>query len=115
MAANYQHPLQCIKYVDRQARGLQDVFLATAGSRIYCHDATSAVRHCVWPSTIEGGNTEGNNGDAAGPPIQITWANIPLLAVTSDAQHVVVLTAEDKCIRVLNLEGDGSLHQLSAR
>lgn len=37
------------------------------------------------------------------------------LCCTSDAQHVVAVTSEDKCVRVLQLLEDGSLNQLSER
>lgn len=43
-----------------------------------------------------------------------SWTNIPLLTV-AHSKYVVIMTAEDKCVRVLSLAGDGKLQQLSAR
>lgn len=43
-----------------------------------------------------------------------SWTNIPLLAV-AHGKYVVILTAEDKCVRVFSLDNDGKLKQLSAR
>jgi tRNA (guanine-N(7)-)-methyltransferase subunit TRM82 len=42
------------------------------------------------------------------------WTNIPLLTV-SHGKYVVIMTAEDKCVRVLSLAEDGKFQQLSAR
>ena len=43
-----------------------------------------------------------------------SWTNIPLLTV-AQGKYVVIMTAEDKCVRVLSLAEDGKLQQLSAR
>jgi tRNA (guanine-N(7)-)-methyltransferase subunit TRM82 len=43
------------------------------------------------------------------------WSTIPILKVSSDGKHVVAVTAEDKGIRVLQLNEDGTLRQLSSR
>ena len=37
------------------------------------------------------------------------------LAATSDGHHIVVVTGEDKCLRVLRLLDDGSIEQISER
>lgn len=42
------------------------------------------------------------------------WTNIPLVAV-AQSKYVIIMTAEDKCVRVLSLAEDGKLQQLSAR
>lgn len=47
------------------------------------------------------------------PPV--AWSNIPLLVPTTNAKHLVAVTAEDKCVRVLGVGEDGILQQLSAR
>lgn len=43
-----------------------------------------------------------------------SWTNIPLLTI-AHGKYVVILTAEDKCVRVFSLDNDGKLKQLSAR
>jgi tRNA (guanine-N(7)-)-methyltransferase subunit TRM82 len=43
-----------------------------------------------------------------------SWTNIPLLTV-AQSKYVVIMTSEDKCVRVLSLAEDGKLQQLSAR
>lgn len=48
-------------------------------------------------------------------PPQYPWSTIPILVASSTGEHVVAVTAEDKCIRVLEISIDGSLSQLSER
>ncbi|KAJ6125448.1 hypothetical protein N7471_012765 [Penicillium samsonianum] len=43
-----------------------------------------------------------------------SWTNIPLLAV-AHGKYVVIMTSEDKCVRVLSLDNEGKLQQLNAR
>ncbi|CAI7622630.1 unnamed protein product [Penicillium glandicola] len=43
-----------------------------------------------------------------------SWTNIPLLTV-AHGKYVVIMTSEDKCVRVLGLDNEGKLQQLSAR
>jgi tRNA (guanine-N(7)-)-methyltransferase subunit TRM82 len=43
-----------------------------------------------------------------------SWTNIPLLTV-AQGKYVIILTSEDKCVRVMSLDNDGKLKQLSAR
>ncbi|KAI2697992.1 hypothetical protein CBS147332_8547 [Penicillium roqueforti] len=43
-----------------------------------------------------------------------SWTNIPLLTV-AHGKYVVIMTSEDKCVRVLSLDNEGKLQQLSAR
>ncbi|KAL8734201.1 MAG: hypothetical protein Q9166_001687 [cf. Caloplaca sp. 2 TL-2023] len=46
---------------------------------------------------------------------QVTDPNVIKLAATSDSRFVVAVTDEDKCVRVLQLDSNGQLQQLSAR
>ena len=46
---------------------------------------------------------------------EIQWQSIPILAVTKARNHVVAVTAEDKCVRVFQVTHDGRLVQLSSR
>ncbi|OQE14762.1 hypothetical protein PENFLA_c035G01986 [Penicillium flavigenum] len=43
-----------------------------------------------------------------------SWTNIPLVTV-AHGKYVVIMTSEDKCVRVLSLDNEGKLQQLSAR
>ncbi|KAJ5170169.1 uncharacterized protein N7500_002952 [Penicillium coprophilum] len=43
-----------------------------------------------------------------------SWTNIPLVTV-AHGKYVVIMTSEDKCVRVLSLDNEGKLKQLSAR
>ncbi|CAG8893196.1 unnamed protein product [Penicillium egyptiacum] len=43
-----------------------------------------------------------------------SWTNIPLVTV-AHGKYVVTMTSEDKCVRVLSLDDEGKLQQLSAR
>lgn len=43
-----------------------------------------------------------------------SWTNIPLLTV-AQSKYAVIMTGEDKCVRVFSLAEDGKLQQLSAR
>ena len=43
-----------------------------------------------------------------------SWTNIPLVTV-AHGRYVVIMTSEDKCVRVLSLDNEGKLQQLSAR
>ncbi|EEP81799.1 predicted protein [Uncinocarpus reesii 1704] len=43
------------------------------------------------------------------------WSTIPILTVSPSGDHVIVVTGEDKCLRVLELKPDGTLTQLSER
>lgn len=41
--------------------------------------------------------------------------NITKIKTTSDGQHVVIVTAEDKVVRVFEISSDGQLNLLSQR
>ncbi|CAP93681.1 tRNA (guanine-N(7)-)-methyltransferase non-catalytic subunit trm82 [Penicillium rubens] len=43
-----------------------------------------------------------------------SWTNIPLVTA-AHGKYVVIMTSEDKCVRVLSLDNEGKLQQLSAR
>lgn len=45
----------------------------------------------------------------------ITWTTIPLLLCTPSGEHVITVTAEDKCLRVFAIGIDGTLKQQSER
>lgn len=150
MAAKLQHPFQCIRYIERQLVGFQNLLVASAGSRIYSYAAESGQRLSVWPRDSEQTNEKSlkaagadSSPERQGPPekkrkisppgdnaeeisqgtaqgsggsqIPVAWSNVPLLVPTSNGNHLVAVTAEDKCIRVLGVGEDGTLQHLSAR
>lgn len=136
MAASFQHPFQCLKYVERQSTGLSDLLITSAGSHIYSYAAASGQRISVWPANVassteiksseptdevvaEGQEPAEKKRKLSSSENQVeekpSWSNIPILVASSNGKFIVALTAEDKCVRVLSLNEDGVLHQLSAR
>ncbi|KAL4762910.1 putative tRNA methyltransferase [Aspergillus foveolatus] len=142
MAENFQHPFQCIQFVKKKNGEHRDVFVASAGAKLFSYAADSGRRLSVWPqdgadNNIPGTNGAGSNPDTEGPPEKkrkvepssekegdagtatskksCTWTNIPILTSTPDGEYLVALTGEDKCIRVFQIEEDGSFVHLSER
>lgn len=147
MAGNFQHPFQCIQFIERQPAGLQDLLIASAGPRVYSYAAGSGQRLAIWPQNVAPSASENPNAgpestsEGQAPPekkrkvspsgnetnegprstseepgkVSVTWSTVPLLVPSSDGKYVVALTGEDKTIRVLKVEDEGSLKQLSAR
>ena len=56
-----------------------------------------------------------SDNDESPIPQQLLDPLVIELASTSNGQHVVAVTGEDKCIRVFDLAADGTLTQLSER
>lgn len=136
MTGHFQHPFHCVQFLDRQSNGTQDLLIASAGPKIYSYAARDGRRLAVWPQDGAGNTQEPpekkrkvssagapeSEGDVKSAeektgkaPVSIEWSNIPLLVASSDGAHVVALTGEDKCIRVLSVAGNGALEQLCAR
>lgn len=149
MTANFRHPFQCIRYIERSLKGFKPLLVASAGSRIYTYSAETGQRLSVWPRDPEQKNEKSSKTTGAdsipedqGPPEKkrkitqsgddleeskddaqssgdhqnsVNWSNIPLLALTSNGDYLVAITAEDKCIRVLEIGEDGILQHLSER
>lgn len=142
---SFQHPFQCLRYVKRQSEGRQDLLIATAGRNLYSYAAASGQRLDVWPQNVDTSSgpapdaastadgqappekrrklspapeqqsddvSEQKKGTDSTPP---AWSNIPIVVVSHDSKYVVAVTAEDKCIRVFNLNEDGKLRELSSR
>ncbi|KAJ5601068.1 tRNA methyltransferase [Penicillium lagena] len=119
--AQFQQPFHCLQYVQRQPT---DLLIGSAGQRIYSYAAPTGKRLDVWPQNVDSANSA--SGDQAPPEKRRklsaeeksdkpTWSTIPILKVSPDGKHVVAVTAEDKSIRVLQLDDDGTLQQLSSR
>jgi hypothetical protein len=139
MVVNYQHPIQCIRYVERQTAGSRNLFLASAGSKIYTYAAETGKQLAIWPEAANTADStvvsvapssEGDEPSAkkrkvspapeqtakrGQPETSTAWSTIPILAVSSDGNFVVAVTGEDKCLRVFEIEESGSLKQLSER
>lgn len=136
MTGRFQHPFHCVQFVERQSKGLQDLLIASAGPKIYSYAARDGRRLAVWPQDgpgntqeppekkrrVSGSDVPESEGDVKSAeeetgkaPVTIEWSNVPLLVTSSDGAHVVALTGEDKCIRVLSVGENGTLEQLCAR
>ncbi|KKK11992.1 hypothetical protein P175DRAFT_0555990 [Aspergillus ochraceoroseus IBT 24754] len=134
MAENFQLPFQCFQFVKTKDGNSRNVLVASAGPKIYSYAAESGQRLAVWPEDTPPAKA-GSNLETEGPPEKrrkvdpssgettggapkkqaACWSNIPILTSTPDGEYVVALTAEDKCIRVFQITGNGSFQQLSAR
>ena len=78
------------------------------------------LKKCTPNEGSDTSSTEIVTGDAQTKPIksskpQTGNANVIKLIGTSDGRHVVAVTDEDKCVRVLHLDLHGRLQQLSDR
>ncbi|KAL9586312.1 MAG: hypothetical protein Q9212_000980 [Teloschistes hypoglaucus] len=58
---------------------------------------------------------DGNSKPSKSTTAKASNPNLINLAATSDGQYVIAVTDEDKCVRVLRLDIDGALLQLSKR
>ncbi|PYH96399.1 tRNA methyltransferase [Aspergillus ellipticus CBS 707.79] len=138
MAANFQHPFQCLQFVERPSANL---LVGSAGSKLYSYSAETGQQLATWPqaaASSDGAEAQSEQGppekkrrvssgsranEASFPAGQTSeksqappaWSNIPILTSTSSGEYVVALTAEDKCIRVFQLQEDGTFVQLSER
>ncbi|KAL4877146.1 hypothetical protein BJY04DRAFT_199027 [Aspergillus karnatakaensis] len=136
MAENFQQPFQCIQSFKTKS-GSKNVFVASVGSKLFCYDSESGQRLSVWPqdgADAPNANDE-SNPEVEGPPGKkrkvdpsseqknttpalkqtTAWTNIPILTATPDGEYLVALTAEDKSIRVFQIEENSSFLELSAR
>ncbi|KLJ13305.1 hypothetical protein EMPG_11733 [Blastomyces silverae] len=55
------------------------------------------------------------NGSDKSQESKLAWSTIPIVTASRSGKHVVVVTAEDKCIRVFEVNASGVLSQLSER
>ncbi|KAE8134600.1 guanine-N(7)--methyltransferase non-catalytic subunit trm82 [Aspergillus pseudotamarii] len=143
MAGNFQLPFQCIQYLEKQGAEPQRLLIASSGGKIYSYVAETGQRLSSWPEYVNASNPdnskttetetgsedqappekkrkvypseEGPTGTSKSPVKAPAWSSIPILVAHSNGDYVIALTAEDKCIRVLRLEADGTFEQLSER
>ncbi|KAK2734603.1 tRNA (guanine-N(7)-)-methyltransferase non-catalytic subunit trm82 [Onygenales sp. PD_40] len=62
---------------------------------------------------IQQSGTEANESKPQGA--KLAWSTIPIVTASRDGEHIVAVTAEDKCIRVFKVGARGELSQLSER
>ncbi|KKZ60208.1 hypothetical protein EMCG_05130 [[Emmonsia] crescens] len=55
------------------------------------------------------------NGSDKTQDSKLAWSTIPIVTASNSGEHIVVVTAEDKCIRVFSVSPSGTLSQLSER
>lgn len=139
--ANFQHPILCLRHVNRQLLGLSDLLVASAGSHLYTYSVVNGQRLDSWPKIVDSSEpdaTTASTSQGQAPPekrrklssaspdqneekpesnesASQTWSSIPLVVVSADGKYVVALTAEDKSIRVFEIGTDGQLNELSTR
>ena len=65
--------------------------------------------------TRESLESEGNFAIGKNQAIGMSWSTISILAISPTGEHIVAMTAADKCIRVFEADGNGRLSQLSER
>ncbi|QSS61539.1 tRNA methyltransferase [Histoplasma capsulatum] len=55
------------------------------------------------------------NGSMKAQDSRLAWETIPIVTASKSGKHIVVVSAEDKCIRVFAVNSNGALSQLSER
>ncbi|KAJ5586761.1 tRNA (guanine-N(7)-)-methyltransferase non-catalytic subunit trm82 [Penicillium hispanicum] len=135
--ARFQQPFQCLEPVKRQTSGLSDLLVASAGPYIYSYVVADGQRLDRWPQNVDSSSgpasgtaptseseappekrrklsseTQDQNVTSAKAP---TWSNISIVVTSSDGKYVVVMTSEDKSVRVLELSNEGKFTELSSR
>ncbi|OKL59703.1 hypothetical protein UA08_05296 [Talaromyces atroroseus] len=134
MALKAQYPFHCIQYAS-------GVIVASAGPKLYSFSATDGRKLSTWPESKTSISGEAAANDPAegsdGPPekkrkispadtakgdhdenqaiVTTAWSSIPILITSPTGRHVVAVTAEDKYIRVFDINSEGVLSQLNAR
>ncbi|KAJ5543516.1 hypothetical protein N7535_005941 [Penicillium sp. DV-2018c] len=66
------------------------------------------------PAEDQNDGEKETNPKNSGKEASNSWTNIPLLTI-AQGKYAIILTSEDKCVRVMSLDDDGKLKQLSAR
>ncbi|KAL4898231.1 hypothetical protein BDV59DRAFT_1719 [Aspergillus ambiguus] len=135
-----QDPFQTITFLPREHA--PDLLVTSAGAKLYSYAAESGERLASWPQDVDANGTDAaadavsetqgppekrrkvsessaqaveSSKPASDSPKQRAWSNIPIVTVSSSGEYVVALTSEDKCVRVFQLNQDGTFNQLSER
>ncbi|KAF2093131.1 hypothetical protein NA57DRAFT_20470, partial [Rhizodiscina lignyota] len=107
------HPFQCLRARD------DHVLFAACGSNIYSVSLTDGSIISKWPTCDPPtpkdekeppGKHRKLDSNSTTPP-----ANVTILTLASERQHLVAVTAEDKYVHVFEISQDGQLSHISQR
>ncbi|KAI5297558.1 tRNA (guanine-N(7)-)-methyltransferase non-catalytic subunit trm82, partial [Ascosphaera atra] len=136
-----QHPFQCIQCLRNVGPDQKTFIVAAAGPYIYAFDAVTGVNTAVWPADEQQGANETDEG-VEGPPgkrrrltppaegegkteegeskktaegkqKEAAKPSVTVLAVSHHDGYIVASTAEDKCVRVFQVDSQGRLNNYS--
>lgn len=111
------HPIQGIQWCQPTNLKEHGVLLASCGSNLFSVSLKDGSQISSWSSEPQALVTDE-------PPLKKRKTdqeglspspNIAILRVTSNDEHAVVVTGEDKCVHVLSISADGRLDHLSRR
>ncbi|KAF2459749.1 hypothetical protein BDY21DRAFT_177335 [Lineolata rhizophorae] len=117
------HPYQRVRILYDEADPGENILLAASGPYLFSLNLNTR-RISKWPKeTAENPDIHRENQNDGEPPEKRRKTapkasglpNFIKIAVTNDRKHVIAVTAEDKCLRVLKLEDSGELRELSLR
>ncbi|KAF2806880.1 tRNA methyltransferas-like protein [Mytilinidion resinicola] len=116
-------PFQCVRVCRPDPHDQSSwLLLAASGPRIYSSHSSGGTS--VWSSQKSSESAEPVQADESQEPpgkkVKLSKQaeeppNVSKLLVTSNSQHLVAVTAEDKCLRVFRLDLTGRLEPLSQR
>ncbi|KAF2800056.1 tRNA methyltransferas-like protein [Melanomma pulvis-pyrius CBS 109.77] len=118
-------PYQCIEACNRSRGGNHDwTLFGACGSRLVAQSSSGASS--IWPTAenvdVKDDAPEDEPQERPGKRIKLSpsadapsTSNFSCLVVSNDKQYLVAVTAEDKCIRVFQIDSNCQLHQLSQR
>ncbi|KAF2270584.1 guanine-N(7)--methyltransferase subunit TRM82 [Lojkania enalia] len=113
-------PYQCIQVCERSTNGSHEwILVGASGSKLVIQSSNGATR--TWAGEDKYMNLKENETEE--PPEKKVKLSSPneysptfsCLAISNDKQYVVAVTAEDKCVRVFQINSDYHLHEISQR
>ncbi|EED16850.1 tRNA methyltransferase, putative [Talaromyces stipitatus ATCC 10500] len=136
MLSTAQYPFTCIRHIG-------GTIVASAGPNIYSFSASDGRKISTWPElkpndSAKAGTNDDNTESSEGPPekkrklsstgtekdeqangkdnkFSATWLSVPILVPSPSGRYVVAVTAEDKHVRVFELNSEGVLTESSDR
>ncbi|KAF2874854.1 tRNA methyltransferas-like protein [Massariosphaeria phaeospora] len=115
-------PYQCIEVADRSIdSGNEWLLFGASGSKLIVQSSTGV--QSVWPAEedeVRHINRDDEPEEPPGKRVKLSPAanpelNVSCVTLSSDKQYLVAVTAEDKCIRVFQINSEYQLHELSQR
>ncbi|KAF2705255.1 guanine-N(7)--methyltransferase subunit TRM82 [Pleomassaria siparia CBS 279.74] len=116
-------PYQCLGACNYSLGNSHEwTLFGASGPRLVVQSSSGASS--VWPaaevSDIREAASEDESQERPGKRIKLSpqteaKSNFSCLVVSNDKQHIVAVTAEDKCIRVFRIDSQFRLHELSQR